>query len=228
MANNKFLRFLFQFYPVLLFLFGVQTVCALIAPLYDSSAGVFSRWAIVFAILAELLATLFTFVAMGSCLYAASRRGFLSGLSMLGVIVLFLLLSNIAIFLWQLNLTDTGVLILTGLINGAIQSVIFAVAFFLLYFLFLRAEDLPPIRRSFSCRIFCAILVFSVGNLIYELVMETLSVIDAVRMNLGIVYAADVFDMILAYVQILVYIAIGFVATYFTVWLLERRAQKRA
>ncbi len=228
MANNKCLRFLSLFYPVLLFLLGLQTVCALIAPLYDSSASIFSRWAIVFAILAEVFSTLFTFVAMGACLYAASRRGFLSGLSTLGVAVLLLLLSNIGIYLWQTDVMDAGVLILTGLFNGAIQSVVLAAAFFLLYLIFLTAEDVPLIKCSFSCRIFCACLVFALGNLIYELVAETLNVIDAVRSNLGIIYAADVFDMILAYLQAILYIAIGAVAMYFTVWLLERRAQRTA
>lgn len=225
MEKNRIPSFAYLFYPFILVLLPIAAIPPLLAPLFDSAVLVVSRWAIFFAETANLLSTLFTFVGMGVTLYAAARRGFASGLAAHGIhcLLCFVLCGS---FLWDLDQNYAGAVFASIAINAVIQALILSFSFFLLFFIFFKRPEKPPLYPSLSSRMFSAIVIYASANLIYQLVLETISVIDAVNANIGIIYATDVLDMVVQYLLSILYVGIGVAAMYLTVRLLERRAAK--
>jgi hypothetical protein len=225
MEKNRLSSFPYLFYPVLLLLLLIAVIPPLLAPLFDSAVLVVSRWAIFFAETANLLSTLFTFVGMGAALYAAARRGFASGLAVHGIHCLLCLVLSCS-YLWNLDQFYLGAIIASIAINAVLEALILSIGFFLLFFIFFKNGERPPLYPGFSSRMFSAIVIYASANLVYQLAAETISVIDAVNANVGIVYATDVLDMAVQYLLSILYVGIGALSMYLTVRFLERRAAK--
>ena len=225
MKKTKLTSFPYLFYPVLLLLLLIAAITPLLAPLFDSAVRVVSRWTIVFAETANLLSTLFTFIGMGAALYAVARRGFASGLAVHGIHCLLCLVLCCS-YLWNLDQFYLGAVLASIAINAVLEALVLSLGFFLLFLIFFKSGEKPPLYPSFSSRMFSAIVIYASANLVYQLVAETISVIDAVNANIGIVYATDVLDMAVQYLLSILYAGIGAVAMYLTVRFLERRAAK--